>query len=538
MKPLIIAACLVASLGFPHPVPLFAAEPTLVLMNGKIVSVDEAFSVHEAVAIEGDRILALGSNDEIEALAGAQTARIDLAGRTVIPGLIDNHAHVMRSAAYWPSEVRMDGVTTRAEALARIEKQAAASRPGEWVLTLGGFSPNQFSDDSSPITRQELDRVAPRNPVLMQHLFGMAFANTEAFRAIDLDEDARPTGTVRGAAMRRMLDVLAEPGKKEHARRASDLNRYLNSLGLTAVLDATGGEPGNPDFDAYQALDDAQVLTLRVFHLYPAPDYQGEQVHLFAALLDELPVFEDSDFFQRVGVGERLYGPIHDSMIQPAADSEAHRRAFASLARQTAEAGLHLHQHATHIQSINQHLDTFEVLAADHDLAALRWTFAHADGIDEQALARSRQLGLMVATQSRRLISGSFIDHPLPLISFGDPPLRDMRESNVRFGLGTDALVVAQANPFWTLWWAVTGKAMNGEQLTDQTLSRQDALIAHTRDNAWFVFREDDLGSLEPGKFADMLVLDRDYLEVPADEIRLIKPDLTIVGGKVVFERS
>lgn len=535
------------------PAPL-SASPTMILFNGKVVTADRDFSVHQAVAVERDRITAVGSDDEIERLAGTGTERIDLNGRTVIPGLVDNHIHIMRSALQWHREVRLDGVTSRAEALSMIGAKAGELGPGEWVLTGGGFSPNQFINDRSPISLAELDEAAPENPVLMQHMFGMGFANTLAFRAIDIDEDTdiawleiandidldddeQPTGTVRGAAMRRMLAKVPEPGPGEARSRAARLNRYLNQLGLTAVLDASGGEPGNPDFDAYAALERDGALTLRVFHLYSPPAYGPGEVTEFAAVLDKLPRFEDSDYFQRVGIGERLYGPVHDSMRQPAASSQEHMAAFASLARQTAAAGWHLHQHATHLDSINQHLDTFEMLAEEFDLGALRWTFAHADGVDRAALQRARRLGVMIATQSRRLITGAHFDHPLPLISFGDPPLQAMQASGVRWGLGTDTMTVAQSNPFWTLWWAVTGKAMNGEHLTEQTVTREEALVAHTRANARFLFREDDLGSLAPGKLADMLVLDRDYMTVPDDEIRLVRPDLTIVGGRIVYER-
>lgn len=535
--------------------PVMAGNATMVLYNGKVVTVDQDFSLHQAIAIDGERILAVGSNSDIKPLARANTQMINLDGRTVIPGLIDNHAHIMRSAQNWKHEVRFDGVSTRDEALQRIAQKAQQLGDGEWIFSTGGFSPIQFGDDNGALRIEELDQAAPDNPVLLQHLFGMAFANTQAFRAIDIEEDTeiawleiandidlnaeeQPTGVVRGAAMRRMLAKITEPTLDQYKQRATGLNRYLNSMGLTAVLDATGGLPGNPDFDAYQALDKEKALSLRVFHLFPAPDYTPDQVGQFAAILKGLPRFENSDYFQRVGVGERLYGPIHDSMVQPAASQPEHVQAFASLAQQTAAAGWHLHQHATHIQSINQHLDAYEAIAREHDISKLRWTFTHADGIEPEAVERASKLGMMIATQSRRLIGGSKFSHPLPLIAFADPPLKQLQDSGIRWGLGTDTMTVAQANPFFTLWWAVTGKAINGEQLTDEKVSREQALMAHTRENAWFMFRENDLGSLEPGKLADILVLDRDYLTVEEDEIRRIKPQMTLVGGRVVYQQG
>ena len=139
-----------------------------------------------------------------------------------------------------------------------------------------------------------------------------------------------------------------------------------------------------------------------------------------------------------------------------------------------------------------------------------------------------------IASHSRRLISGNSFSHPLPMLAFGNPPLRTLQDSGITWGLGTDTTVVNQSNPFYTLWWAVSGQAMNGDQLTDQTVTREEALVAHTRSNAWLAFREQDLGSLEPGKLADLLVLDRDYLNVPQVEIRAIRPLITMVGGRVV----
>lgn len=535
-----------------------ASSITAIYTNGKILTADKDFAVHEAMAVEGGRIAAVGSTADIEKLAGDDTKRVDLEKRTVIPGLIDNHAHIMRAAQNWPNEVRFDGITSREEALKLVSDMAEKLGEGAWVIASGGFSPNQFKDDSKPFTIAELDAAAPNNPVLLQHLFGMAYVNTKAFEAIEIDEgtditwleiagdinlndDDRPTGIVRGAAMRRMLAKINEPEADEYRKRAVELNTYLNEMGLTAVLDATGGTPGSQDFDAYEALAKDDALSLRVFHLLPAPEYAPDQVGEFAAVLKDLPKFEDSDYaayFQRIGIGERLYSPIHDSMTQPAADTDEHKQAFAKLAEQTAAAGFHLHQHATHVQSLNQHLDTFEQLAKDHDLAKLRWTFTHADGMDEATIGRAQKLGMMIATQSRRLISGSFLEHPLPLIAFGDPPLKAFQDSGIRWGLGTDTMTVAQSNPFWTLWWAITGKAMNGEQLTEATISREEALVAHTRANAWFLFRENDLGSLEKGKLADFVVLDKDYLSVPVDEIRTIRPVMTVVGGKVVYTAS
>src|SRR5215471_5451588 len=140
------------------------AAPDLILSNGKIITVDERFTIAQAVAMKGDRIAAVGTNQDIMRLAGTNTRRIDLRGRAVIPGLIDNHLHVMRAGTTWQWEVRWDGVGSRKEALDLLRARLKAVKPGEWVYNLGGWTIDQFADDKRPFTRAELDALAPENP--------------------------------------------------------------------------------------------------------------------------------------------------------------------------------------------------------------------------------------------------------------------------------------------------------------------------------------------------------------------------------------
>ena len=529
-----------------------AMEADRVLLDGRILTADRDFSVHQALAIRDGRILAVGTSDEIQRHVGRQTEVIGLGDKTVIPGLIDNHVHIVRGARQWHRDVRLNGVHSRVEAKRRIAARAEKLGKGEWVVVMGGFTPQQFDDDSSPFTRQELDEVAPENPVFMQLLFGTGFANTQAFRAIDIQEDTeiawleiandidlddeeQPTGVVRGAAMRRMLARISEPDPDEAKERALGLIGDLHAMGVTGVIDAAGSGLTLDFYDAFESLDREGRLKLRIFSLYSPPAYEPGQESALSGELEELTFFQDSQFFQRVGVGERLYNPIHDSMLQPAASSQHHKKTFTNLARQVAAQGRSLQQHATHPASMRQHLEAYEEINEAYPLKEMRWAFHHADGIDEVVIERAKALGMGVASHSRRLISGNSFSHPLPMLAFGNPPLRALQDSGITWGLGTDTMVVNQSNPFYTLWWAVSGQAMNGDQLTDQTVTREEALVAHTRSNAWLAFREKDLGSLEPGKLADLLVLDRDYLSVPQREIRAIKPLITIVGGEIVY---
>src|SRR6266853_308017 len=152
-------------------VSLVAAQqttPDIILSNGKIITVDERFTIAQAIAVKGDRIVNVGTNADILRLAGSNTRRIDLRGRSVIPGLIDNHMHLLRAATTWQWEVRWDGVGSRKEALDMLRARAKAVGRGEWVYNLGGWTIDQFSDDKRPFSREELDRVVPDNPVLLQ----------------------------------------------------------------------------------------------------------------------------------------------------------------------------------------------------------------------------------------------------------------------------------------------------------------------------------------------------------------------------------
>src|SRR5215831_8035458 len=142
--------------------------PDLVLLNGKVITVDERFSLAQALAVRGDRLVAVGTNADVTRLAGPNTRRIDLRGRSVIPGLIDNHMHLLRAGATWQWEVRWDGVGARKQALDLLRARVKAAKRGEWVYTLGGWTIDQFADDSRPFTREELDEIAPENPVLLQ----------------------------------------------------------------------------------------------------------------------------------------------------------------------------------------------------------------------------------------------------------------------------------------------------------------------------------------------------------------------------------
>jgi predicted amidohydrolase YtcJ len=199
-RPFVVAFAIagaVATLNAQQP------APNLILSNGKIITVDERFTIAQAVAIQGDHIVAVGTNQKILALAGTNTQKIDLKGRAVIPGLIDNHMHLLRAASTWLRELRWDGVDSRKQAVEMLRARAKTSGPGEWIYNIGGWAHQQFADDPRPFTREELDQIAPDNPVSLQESYFQVFLNSRALQTLGIQANAPdPAGFLKGSIMR------------------------------------------------------------------------------------------------------------------------------------------------------------------------------------------------------------------------------------------------------------------------------------------------------------------------------------------------
>jgi hypothetical protein len=192
--------------------------------------------------------------------------------------------------------------------------------------------------------------------------------------------------------------------------------------------------------------------------------------------------------------------------------------------------------HAELHNTIDAFLDQIESINREHPIKNLRWTFAHVNQINASQLERMKKLGMYAAVHPWAIINGGFMHEGFGDGAYDMPPLRTIQNSGIQWGLGTDGTAANQTSPFTTLYFAVTGKMVGGTTVIHQTLSREDALIAHTRKNAYLVFQENNLGSIQPGKLADLLVLDRDYLTIPPDQIKNIKPVMTMVGGRIVYD--
>jgi predicted amidohydrolase YtcJ len=251
-----------------------------------------------------------------------------------------------------------------------------------------------------------------------------------------------------------------------------------------------------------------------------------------------LKLYQGNPYFDDVAYGEGVYGPASDDMldVKPRQTAEDFRQ-WGRIAREIAKAGMPLQVHTTLEATADGFLDQIEAINREYPIRTLRWTFFHSDQLTRAHLERMKKLGMYVGVHMRPTVMGGIFNRIRGERSLDNPPLRWIQDSGIMWGVGTDHNL-SPYQPFISLAYMVTGKMVGGAVVNRQPIGREDALIAYTRRNAFFVFQEDNLGSIQPGKLADLVVIDRDYLTVPADQIKDIKPVLTIVGGRVVFDAA
>lgn len=552
----IVFAVLAASAG--HVLRAQQQPPAdMILTNGKIITVDDRFSIAQAVAIRGERIVAVGTTAEITRLAGPGTRRIDLRGRAVVPGMIDNHAHFQEEGAYWALELRFDGVDTRKQALELVRAKAAATKPGEWVFNLGGWSPDQFADNKKPFTRDELDKVAPNNPVFLQFTRSQQYLNSKAIETLGLekmsqpwierDASGRPTGIIGVAGRNAIVDAAkfldAPNGGKANLPMdvivASQrvMLRDLAKAGLTA----SGGQCLWEDL--YRQFQREGTASMRFF-CFRTVTTGGRGAGALDKQIAELATlrYHDGDeWMDYSNYGERFPGGGGGDVIAPGPEPIASQEiwdAWGRFALAAARASIPVQLHTVTEKAIDAQLDQLEKVNKQVNLRPLRWAFMHMEGVTPPQIERMKKLNLFIALNPRPVVSGGLLHRVQGDKGFAMPPMREIQDSGIMWGLGTDAFEVNQFRPFQMLYFAVTGKMVGGTVVNTHTVSREAALIAHTKSNAYLFFRENDLGSIQPGRFADLVVIDRDYLTVPAEQIKDITSVLTMVGGRVVYDAA
>ncbi|QDV73483.1 amidohydrolase [Botrimarina mediterranea] len=536
-------------------------EPQLVLYHGKVTTLDPASPEVTAVAVTDGRITATGSDDDVLALAGAGTQKIDLGGRRVIPGLNDSHLHVIRAGLFYNLELRWDGVPSVAQALEQLRIQAERTPPPQWVRVIGGWNEFQFAEGRMP-TLEEINEAAPDTPVFVLHLYDSALLNRAALRALGFGPDTpnppggliardgrgNPTGLLIAEPSALILySTIANAPTLSPDDQLNSTRHYLrelNRFGVTSVSDAGGGGQNYPDdYAVVKRLADEGHLTVRIAYSLFAQK-SGAELADYRRWLGMTHPGDGDDLLRVNGAGENLVWSAADfeNFLQPRPDLRPVMEAeLEAVVRTLAEARWPWRIHATYDESIGRFLDIFERVHRDAPIDKLRWFIDHAETVSERNLDRIQALGGGVAIQHRMAYQGEYYIRRYGIESAKRrPPLRRMLEMGLPVGAGTDGTRVASYHPWTCLWWMVTSKTVGGTVLHAEAdrLTREEALRLYTHGSAWFSGEDDRKGRLTPGSYADMAVLSGDYFTVAEDEIRAIESLLTIVGGRVVYGAS
>ena len=543
-----VCFCALGLLGLALAGPGGAQTADIILVHGKILTLDDHFSVREAVAVSEGRIAALGRSIDIMRLAGRKTRVVDLRGRTVIPGLIDSHIHAIRAALSYSVEVSWIGASSLEEALGRVRDAARAAKPGDWLIVAGGWTPEQFREKRRP-TRAELAAAAGDHPAYVQLFYGWALMTPAAFKALNIAADSdlpprgalerdaagNPTGGITGdtATITALFARLPSPPFEQRVEGTRKFFRELNRLALTGVIDPGGFGMAPRDYQALLKLWRDRALTLRVAYTVFAQK-RGSELEDYRALTQLLPMGFGDDMLRFNGIGENVAWGMYNN-DNP---GEAEKAQFYEIARWAAARRMSLNIHWHNDRSVGQLLDIFERVNREVPIADLRWAVAHLNDASAPTLERMKALGVGWAMQDALYFEGErFQKEKGAEAAHRAPPLKTALRIGVKIGAGTDAHRVASYNPFVALRWMLDGKTVGGTALRgpEETPTREEALQMYTTGSAWFAHDEDRRGSLEAGKLADLAVLSKDYMKAPIEEIGAIESLLTMLGGRIVY---
>jgi predicted amidohydrolase YtcJ len=551
MNRLLLIAALTVAVGV-APGHAQAPAADTILLDGKVITLDDASSIVQAVAIRDGRILALGTNADIRQRADARTNVIDLGGRTVVPGLMDSHIHALRAGLTYAVELSWIGVPSLAKGLDLIRDAAQNSPPGAWIKIGGGWTELQFPEKRGP-TVEELVAAAPDRPVYVQRLYNTAWITPAGVRLMKLTPDSdipggkgekdaggNLTGVFTGVNRTFNFFTAKIPGPSFSDQVAGTRKyfRELNRLGMTAVNDFPGGGMFPEDFRAVQTLWSKGEMTLRVaFHISSNSQHTLDD---FKALTVFTPMNFGDDMLRYRGIGESLTQGIYDGSTVglPYNPSAKDWEEFCAVAKWAAERGIHVHQHAASDRAAASILDCFEAVNKDIPIAGLRWQIAHIENASEETLRRMKALNMGWAVQDRLVYSGGIVSKVLgPETSKRAPPIKTALKMGLHVAAGTDSDQVAPYNPFVSLRWLLDGKVIDGTPMRgpEESPDREEALRMYSLNSAWFTFDEGKRGSLEGGKYADLAVLSDDYLTVPVEKVADLHAVLTMVGGKAVY---
>ena len=544
----------------------------LILINGKIVTVDKKFSVAEAIALNGNKIVSVGTTNKIEKLAGENTKIIDLAGRTVIPGLIESHVHP-ESASTSELEDKIPDVHNINQLLSWIKLQVDVREKGEWIIFPKMFFTRLIELRQPSLS--ELDSVAPDHPVFLNGSFG-GMINSAAMRisgiapnavhpGILLDEKTgRTTGFIRGSAFG-LLKI--PPSKKlsvdEKYAALQIMFKKYNQYGITSIFSASG------DFgsvEMYRDMRDKKLLTLRIYQNILVRPERGVSKE---TMNDRLKTFNektgDGDEWVKVGSlkvfldggiltgtafltepwgakAQTIFGigdPNYRGVVNYSLDD------LVTIVSAANEFGWSFTTHATGGGAVELLLSAFSEANKIKPVKGRRFSVIHGNFFSDNAIKLMKEMDVYGNVQAAWFYKDAdAMQNILGAERIKEyHPYQTMLKQGIILNGGSDHMVKLDANesinpynPFLAMWTAVTRTTERGSVIgLNEAISREEALKMYTINNAYASFEESMKGSLEPGKFADLVVLSKDLMNCQVEEIRNIESVLTIVGGKVVY---
>lgn len=524
-----------------------APDEALLLVNGRIHTMDARNTVARVAAISNRRFVFVG--DRRPSL-GRDVRVIDLRGRTVVPGLVEGHIHSVSLANRPGYHTILENTTSIREVQETLAARRKQVPEGQWITSMGGWHPNQWTERRRP-TRRELDEAVADRPVLLYERFtGPAVTNSAGkayFDAVDRaapvhpdlkpirvadDGTIAPAGFAGGGPAASALYLLRRMQTFDDRKRSTlDAMAYSASVGLTAHLDQvlfpTPG-PLHPDqvlsnldhyrmYDPWLALhrEGRTFIRLQMNFLHNQSDPQLPE--LKERLRNQFPFFGD-DMLMTGAIGEWA-APLGSGAVWREAQ------------RLVAQAGWRNENSVQDLAGLTQVVEAYEAVNREFDITRLRWMVHHVPVVTADLLTRLQALGCGVQMAAYRWVTSTD-----PKVMVG-APFRTIVDHGIQAGIHGDGVHIAPLNPWLHIYFATTGINSFGDPVNgDQQLTRQEALRLFTRGNSWFLRMEDRIGSIEVGKLADLAVLDRDYFSVPDEQIKRIRSVLTIVDGRIVHQ--
>ena len=553
---------------------LHAQTADLILINGKILTVDAQDSVAEAVAISSGKIVAVGSNDAVKKLAAKNTRVIDLHGRTATPGLIDTHCHFQEAAVLYDVEVSDPAIKQISDVLARVADKVRTSKPGEWIRG-SGWDEGKFAE-LRYIYASDLDKVAPNNPVWLEHTTGhYGAANTAAMKlagitretkaptagTIDRDAKGEPTGVFKEAAQDLVRHLIPA---YTHEQRRNGLLRIMadfNKEGMTAVKN-----PGivAEDWALYRELLAENKISVRIFALWlggVTVATAQEALNHIAELpkppqsFDGLLLSGGVKIFMDGSGGARTAW-MHDDWNKNSTGKDVGNKGYPNtnpdvyreMVRMIHGAGVHVSTHAIGDRAIDWVVDTYDQVLHEKPVKGMRHGIIHCNEPTDHAIEVMARLQKAYDSGYPELqapftwwIGDNYAGNLGPERALRLIPLKTFTAKGIVWGGGSDYPVTPYAARYG-IWASIERKTLKGVYGaqpfgTAESVDVHTALRSYTAWAARQLFLEDKVGSIEPGKDADIAVWDRDLYTMPADEIRNLKCEMTLLKGRVVYQQ-